>query len=202
MQKLILATRNPGKVREIKILLAEFPLEIESLITLDGLPEVIEDGETLEENALIKARTIYSITKIPTLADDTGLEVYHLDMAPGVISARYAGNNATYADNNKKLLEALNGAAENQRCAQFRCIAAFVNSETEKTVEGVCKGMILSKMRGSEGFGYDPLFVPEGYNKTYAQLTLVEKNIISHRAKAFQKMKLFLYDYFNLSGKQ
>ncbi|MBI5476116.1 MAG: RdgB/HAM1 family non-canonical purine NTP pyrophosphatase [Ignavibacteriales bacterium] len=196
MHKLILATRNPGKVKEITDLLSGMPLQVESLINLKGLPDVVENGATLEENALLKARTIFNITKTPTVADDTGLEVDSLNMAPGVISARYAGENVSYEENNRKLLRELEGIPVEKRTAQFRCIAVYKDKETEKIVEGICRGKIINELRGTEGFGYDPLFIPEGYNKTYAQLTLAEKNVISHRAKAFQQMKLFLQNYY------
>ncbi|MBA4313314.1 MAG: non-canonical purine NTP pyrophosphatase, RdgB/HAM1 family [Chlorobiaceae bacterium] len=199
MIKIIFASNNPGKFKEVKSLIADFPVNLESLIGRNDLPDIIEDGSTLEENALKKARIIYNSTKSPTISDDTGLEVYYLNMAPGVISARYAGENVSYADNNKKLLKELEGVPDEQRGARFRCVAVFTDGNIERSFEGICGGKIIHATRGAEGFGYDPLFVPDGFQETYAELTLAEKNKISHRAIAFQKLIKFLVDYYHLS---
>ncbi|MBI5021199.1 MAG: RdgB/HAM1 family non-canonical purine NTP pyrophosphatase [Ignavibacteriales bacterium] len=198
MKNIIFASNNPGKVKEVKSLIAGIPINIESLIGRNDLPAIIEDGNTLEENALKKARIIYDSTKSPTISDDTGLEVYHLNMMPGVISARYAGENVTYSDNNQKLLKEMEGVPDEERGAQFRCVAVFTDGKIERSFEGICKGKIIHDLRGTEGFGYDPIFVPDGYRKTYAELTLTEKNKISHRAVAFQKLIKFLIEYYNL----
>ncbi len=192
MNKLILATRNKGKLKEIGALLNDLPIELVSILDFPDIPAVAEDGTTLEENALKKARAMFNATHLPALADDSGLEVFALDMRPGVHSARYAGERVTYEDNNKKLLEQLRNIPAEQRQARFRCVAAFVAEDIEKTTEGVCAGRIIEAPRGMGGFGYDPLFVPDGYDKTFAELPLEVKNRISHRAKAFEAMKEFL----------
>jgi|ERR1041385_1131038 XTP/dITP diphosphohydrolase len=197
MPQLILATHNPGKVIEIKTILHSLPVEIKSLLDFQDLPEVIEDGGTLEENALKKAKETFQLTDIPTLADDSGLEVYFLGMRPGVHSARFAGEKVSYAANNKKLLNELKDVPAIQRRARFRCIAAFIAEGVQKTSEGICTGTIIQEERGTGGFGYDPLFVPDGYNATFAELSLEVKNVISHRAKAFTAMNDFLKNFFS-----
>ncbi len=197
MQKLILATHNYGKLQEIKGILNDLSIEISSLSDYSSIPEIVEDGETLEENALKKAREIFHLTGIPTLADDTGLEVSFLDMAPGVISARYAGEKVSYEANNRKLLKELDNVPAHKRTAQFRCVAAFIAKDIEKITEGICHGKIIDNLRGTGGFGYDPLFVPDGYDLTFAELPIETKNKISHRANAFQKMKSILSAYFS-----
>ena len=194
MHKLVLATRNKGKLAEISALLRDLPVAVLSVFDFPEVPEVDENGATLEENALKKARTIFNATHLPALADDSGLEVFALGMKPGVLSARYAGEHVTYDDNNRKLLEELQGVPANERRAQFRCVAAFVAKDLEKTAEGTCTGIIIDAPRGSGGFGFDPLFVPDGYDKTFAELPLEVKNSFSHRAKAFQQMKKLLVE--------
>ena len=189
MSQLVLATRNKGKLKEIQSLLSGIPFEIISVEDFAEVPEVEEDGATMEDNALKKARTVFSFTHLPTLSDDSGLEVYALGMRPGVISARYSGEGATYASNNKKLLLELNNVPPENRRAQFRCVVAYVTKDLEQTFEGVCEGTILTEQRGIGGFGYDPLFLPNGYNQTFAELPLDVKNKISHRAKAFNLIK-------------
>ena len=196
MQKLILATHNYGKLKEIKGILNDLSIELGSLLDYSSIPEVVEDGKTLEENALKKAREIFRLTGIPTLADDTGLEVLYLGMAPGVISARYAGEKVSYDANNRKLLKELENIPLDKRTARFRCVAAFIAKDIEKITEGICQGKIIEYLRGTGGFGYDPLFVPDGYELTFAELSIDIKNQISHRAKAFQKMKFILSAYF------
>lgn len=197
MRPVILATRNPGKVEEIRSILSGLPLQIKSLLELPHVPEVVEDGETLEENALKKAREVSERLHLPAIADDSGLEVYSLGMKPGVHSARYAGEGVTYAENNRKLLRELSGLSPEQRKARFRCVAAFVGKDIIKTAVGVCPGRIADEARGEGGFGYDPLFIPDGYDQTFAQLPAEIKNRISHRAHAFELMKVILRDYVN-----
>ena len=196
INKLILATRNPGKVREIRALLGDLALEIIDLGSFLELPEVIEDGQTLEQNSIKKARTIFQATKLPALADDSGLEVQALGMRPGVFSARYAGDHASFADNNRKLMDELKGIPEQLRSARFRCVAAFVAEGVEHLTEGICEGLVASQLRGVYGFGYDPLFIPNGFQQSFAELPPEVKNKISHRAKAFQAMQRFLLDRF------
>ena len=195
MIRIVLATHNQGKLKEISALMSGLPVELLSAFDYPGLPEVDEDGATLEENALKKARALYSATHLPALADDSGLEVVALDMRPGVLSARYAGEAVSYEDNNEKLLLELRNVPASRRGAQFRCVAAFAAKGEEKTTTGICPGRIIDAPRGKGGFGYDPLFVPDGYNKTFAELSLAVKNTISHRAKSFGMMRQFLAGY-------
>ncbi len=192
MQKIILATRNTGKIEEIRSILKGLPFDVASVLDHPGLADVVEDGLSLEENALKKAREIYQATGITALSDDTGLEVFSLDLRPGVLSARYAGEHVSYADNNRKLLSELVGFEPTRRKARFRCIAALVGPETEIMTSGNCHGMIIDAPRGEGGFGYDPLFVPDGYKETFAELPSEVKNEISHRAKAFREMRKVL----------
>jgi XTP/dITP diphosphohydrolase len=184
-RQLVLATRNPHKVREISQLLSGAGVTVLSFHDLPNLPEVEEDGETLEENAVKKAATIAAVTGLPALADDTGLEVEVLDGAPGVVSARYAGPNATYDDNNRKLLRALSGVPSAGRRASFRCVIALaVPGQAVRIVEGRTEGVIIEGPRGEAGFGYDPVFLPDGHARTYAEMDAAEKNAVSHRGKA------------------
>ncbi len=180
---LVLATRNPGKISEIKALLPG--VRIEPAASFAGCPEPEETGGTFEENALIKARAVSRYTGRTALADDSGLEVDALDGAPGVHSARYAGPDATDLDNIRHLLDALDGIPDTDRTARFRCVMAVVAPDGRTwTEEGVCEGRILQVPRGESGFGYDPLFVPAGYENTFAELSAGVKNRISHRALA------------------
>jgi len=195
--RIILATLNAGKTKEIKSILAPLQLEIISMKDMPGLPEITEDGSTLQENALTKAREIYRASRIPALSDDTGLEVYWLGMKPGVYSARYSGENATYESNNRKLLAALENVPEDERGARFRCVSAFVGEGFEKTEEGICTGRIIREVRGRGGFGYDPIFLPDGFHLTFAELEPEVKNRISHRAEAFRKIKTAISQYFS-----
>jgi XTP/dITP diphosphohydrolase len=187
MTKLLIATNNNHKVEEISRMLSGLPFEVISLRDVHNAPHTIEDQPTLEGNAIKKAREAFEATGFLSLADDTGLECYYLELEPGVFSARYAGENATYDDNNKKLLRAMKGVPERRRYAQFRTVVALVGSGIEKLFEGRVEGKILEQARGVNGFGYDPLFVPRGYDRTYAEMTIEEKNTLSHRAMALQK---------------
>lgn len=185
MKKIVLATRNQNKVEELQELLKDLDIRILSATDFPELKEVEEDGDTLEDNALKKAHYVAKITNLPALADDTGLEVDALDGRPGVYSARYAGENVTYQDNVKKLLYELKDVTDlERRNAQFRTVIAFVNDNQEYLFEGGCKGKILDIQRGTGGFGYDPVFQPDGYDQTFAELSMEEKNKISHRGKA------------------
>lgn len=188
MEKLILATRNLHKVEELQELLGDEEIQILSLKDFSNLPEVVEDGQTFQENALKKARIIAKTTGLPALADDSGLEVDLLDGAPGVYSARFAGLGATDADNNQKLLQLLEGIPDlNSRTARFRSVIALVLPDgSEKVVEGKCEGLILTELRGHGGFGYDPLFYLPEYAQTFAELPMKVKNKISHRGRAFR----------------
>lgn len=200
MKQLLLATHNRHKAHEFQALLADLGIEV---LTLDAYPqvgEIVEDGKTLEENALKKAREVHRLTGLPSLADDTGLEVHYLNGAPGLYSARYAGENATYADNCRKLLAELRGVTPNRRGAQFRCVLALAGWGPEDLlVEGRCPGVITESERGANGFGYDPLFLPDGFDTTYAEMDDATKNRISHRGLAARKMKVLLAERPNPS---
>jgi len=193
MKQLLLATRNKDKVSELRSLLVDAN---SLLLTLDGFPQIeetVEDGETLEENALKKARESFQVASIPTIADDSGLEVYYLNDEPGLYSSRYAGPGATYSDNCKKLLKKLRGVPPRRRAARFRCVIAFIpNDGFVRTMEGICQGVITEVPRGENGFGYDPIFVPAGYSKTLAEMDTTLKNTLSHRAKAIQNIRPIL----------
>lgn len=192
MNKLLIATNNKHKVEEISHLLSGLALDILSLREVHNAPVTNEDQPTIEGNALKKAREAFKATGILSLADDTGLECYFLALKPGVFSARYAGENATYAENNKKLLWALKGVPPRHRNARFRTVVAVVGKGIEKLFEGNVEGRILETPRGINGFGYDPIFQPRGYSKSYAEMTIEEKNQLSHRAEALKKTTEFL----------
>ncbi len=183
--KMILATKNQGKVQELRRLLLDVNVEVLSLNDFPHIPAVIEDGETFADNALKKAKAVYDATGIPSLADDSGLEVDALHGAPGIYSARYAGEEATDQDNNEKLLLALRGIPGELRKARFRCTLVFVSNENKtEYFSGTCEGMISDYPAGEGGFGYDPIFYLPEQNKHMAELEAEEKNRISHRAKA------------------
>ncbi|MEP1151430.1 MAG: RdgB/HAM1 family non-canonical purine NTP pyrophosphatase [Balneola sp.] len=190
MNKLVLASRNKNKIEEMKQLVAHLGIEIYSALDFPELEEVEEDQPTLEGNALKKAQYVHQQTGIPALSDDTGLEVEALDGAPGVYSARYAGEDASYQDNVLKLLTALKD--QKNRSAQFRTVVALVDADKEFTFEGVCKGSILEEQRGKKGFGYDPIFMPDEFAESFAQMDANIKNLISHRGRAIQKFIAFL----------
>jgi len=187
----VLASRNRDKLRELSSLFAELPLALKAAADLPGVPEVEEDGETLEANALKKARAVAAATGELSLADDTGLEVDALGGAPGVHAARYAGPGATYADNCRRLLGALEGVPPPRRTARFRTVMALVDPTGkvgERVVEGALEGRILTEERGRRGFGYDPVFYVPSLERTLAELEPDEKNRISHRAVAARRM--------------
>ncbi|MDZ7772370.1 MAG: RdgB/HAM1 family non-canonical purine NTP pyrophosphatase [Balneolaceae bacterium] len=186
MDTIVLASRNEHKIAELRELLKPLGIRLRPASDFEGLGEVEEDRPTLEGNALKKARYVHGETGLPALADDTGLEVDALDGRPGVYSARYAGQDARDEDNVTKLLEELAGVAQDDRGAQFRTVVAFVHPSSTHTFEGVCRGAILEERRGEKGFGYDPVFRPEGYRETFAELEAGEKNRISHRGRALQ----------------
>jgi XTP/dITP diphosphohydrolase len=192
---ILIATGNPHKGAEIAAILSG--IEGLKVLTLADLPEApaepVEDGTTLEENAYIKAREIFEATGIPTLADDTGLEVPALEGAPGVYSARYAGENATYDDNCNRLLSEL--ASKPDREARFRTVICYVDHYRTLFAEGIIDGEITTERRGSSGFGYDPLFLPKGSRLTFAEISPEEKNRSSHRARALSAMAERLKPY-------
>ncbi len=188
MQKIVFATGNLNKLKEIRELFRESNFEILSLHDFNDLPEIIENGTTFKENSLIKVKTVFNSINLPIIGDDSGLEVKQLGNRPGVYSARYAGENCTYTDNNKKLLHELKNF-DPPHLARFVCAASYYDGENIITAEGELKGKIIENYRGENGFGYDPIFLPDGFNKTLSEMTLEEKNKISHRAKAFLKLK-------------
>jgi len=186
--RLVLATNNKNKIREIKYKFREIKdLDLVSLSDFEDPPEVVEDRLTFEENAIKKAREISKFTGLPVLSDDSGLVVDALDGRPGVLSARYAGENATDMDRNLKLLDEMK-EIDNNRDAKFVCAIAIVLPDNSNYLAiGECQGEIIHTMRGHQGFGYDPIFLLPDYKKTMAELTLDEKNSISHRARALDK---------------
>lgn len=187
--ELIFATHNQNKVEEITAILPPV-IEIKSLRDINFKNEISETSDTLQGNALIKARTIFNQFKRNCFADDTGLEVEVLNGNPGVLSARYAGNQNIAIDNIKKLLRKLKN--HDNRKAQFRTVIALIYDRNEYFFEGIIKGKIIGEAKGNNGFGYDPIFQPENYFLSFAQLDKEEKNKISHRAKAFRKLINFL----------
>ena len=185
-QPICIATRNAGKVAEMRRLLSPLAIQV---VVVDTLSSVTEDGETFHANAFKKATVYAQHTHMPCLADDSGLQIDALDGQPGVRSARYAGDRASADDNNVKLLRALEGVAYSERRARFRCVLVLVDPArslcaSPLVAEGTCEGHIATTPRGSEGFGYDPLFIPDGYERTMAELASKEKDRISHRGKA------------------
>jgi len=185
--EILIATNNRHKVEEIASLLRSHGFSIKSLADYPDIPKTIEDQPTLEGNALKKAREAFKTTGVLSLADDTGLECYYLELKPGVVSARYSGEHATYAENNEKLLHALKGVPPRRRNARFRTVVAIVGKDVQEVVEGKVEGDIAESLRGTGGFGYDPLFIPGGSKKTYAEMSMDEKNRISHRSLAIAK---------------
>ncbi|MCX6829290.1 MAG: XTP/dITP diphosphatase [candidate division Zixibacteria bacterium] len=185
MMQLVLATKNQDKIREITHLLEDLPITILTFKDFLDFPEVEETGETLEENAILKASGIAEFTGFPALADDSGLEVAYLNGAPGVYSSRYAGPGCSYDDNNRKLLGQLHGIPDNKRAARFRTVIAIAwNVKDVETVEGIVDGIIAQEKAGAAGFGYDPVFFYPPAGKTFAQISLEEKNKVSHRGRA------------------
>ena len=183
--QLVLATRNANKLEEIRDVLGLDPHTVKSSFDYPQIPDVVEDKDTLEGNAIKKATTIAAATGCWALADDSGLEVDALGGAPGVYSARYAGEHCSYLDNCNKLLFEMEG--KTNRRARFRTVLALVNLVGEvRTLEGAMEGTILTEMRGDGGFGYDPVFMPDGYDLSYAEFDPAEKNRISHRGRALQ----------------
>lgn len=202
--KILLATNNLDKITEIRNKLDGLNIRILTLKDIGKNIDVTEDGDTLESNALKKAKEIFEATGIPTIADDTGLFVDALEGEPGVFSSRYAGDDATYDDNCRKILLNMEGIPFEKRNAHFKTVICFyVNISEQHLFEGLVKGKIIKEKRGKEGFGYDPLFVPDGLNKTYAEMSLEEKNKFSHRAKALGQFSEFLKTgYANISDRK
>ena len=196
MKKIVLATANTHKVIEFQRILNELVSDLELVPASDflGVPEVAETGATFAENALIKARAINDFTKLPALADDSGLVVDALNGAPGIFSARYAGLTATDAENVEKLLIEIKDISPDLLFARFECAIALVDSQQnlELVVEGQMPGQVIKEVRGANGFGYDPVFVPQGLAKTSAEISDQEKDQISHRGIALRKIAVLL----------
>lgn len=186
--ELLLATRNRHKLAELEHFLGKFGIEVKSLYDFPEIGEIPETGETLAENAMIKARAGFSATGLATIADDTGLEVDALDGAPGVYSARYAGPEADFEANIAKLLDAMAEVSDEDRKASFRTAAVFLDEGHEIVAHGEVGGEITRQRFGSDGFGYDSVFYYPEKQKTFAQMSLEEKNLLSHRKRAFQKL--------------
>ena len=186
--KIIFATQNPGKAKEVKAIFDGTSIEIISLYDLGNNIDIEEHGSTFSENAFIKAESIYEIYKEPVVADDSGLSIDQLGGRPGVYSARYAGENCTYEDNNFKVINELNNLPEPHK-AKFISCAVFYDGKNKIEAFGELYGSMIMEQRGTNGFGYDPIFIPDGYDQTISEMVFNEKNKISHRAKSFNILK-------------
>ena len=186
---LVFATNNPNKLKEVQSLVPSH-ITIKGLKDIGCTEDIIEDDPTINGNAILKAQYVKDNYGYDCFADDTGLEVFALNGAPGVLSARYAGPQRNAHDNMNKLLITL--AVQSERNAQFKTVIAYAKSDTITTFEGICKGMITKERKGDDGFGYDPIFMPEGYDATFAQMALALKNKIGHRGKAMHQFLEYL----------
>ena len=204
--KLVIATHNEDKLKEIQTYLESFSFNAISLNKFPQIGEIVEDGQTLLDNALIKAREVFDKTGLPTISDDTGLEVDALNGKPGVFSARYAGEECTYLDNVKKLLKNMKKIPIPNRTAQFKTVMVFKDKNQELIVEGVVKGLISRELKGDQGFGYDPIFFVPDLGKTFGELSAIEKNKISHRGNALRNLvnslKKHAPDFYNQRNKE
>ncbi len=190
MIKIIIASKNKGKIKEIKRILILPGVKLLSYEDVGDWEDIEENGNTYEENAYLKAEALVKKFNLPVVADDSGLEVEALGGKPGVDSARYAGDKATDEDRIRKLLNELKEVPEKERKARFRCLALYLSPTGEAiAAEGVLEGKIGFEPKGSNGFGYDPIFIPDGYDKTLAEFSLQEKNKLSHRGKAFHRLR-------------
>jgi len=198
MMKVVIATHNKDKLKELKKGLRNLDIELLDLSSFTEIGEIIEDGETLQENALIKAREVYKLTGLPAIADDTGLEVDALGGKPGVYTARFAGENCSYLDNVNKMLKVMKNIKNSNRSAIFKTVMAFVDDKTELFSIGEVKGMIASEKKGLGGFGYDSIFYVVNEGKTFAEMSIEKKNIISHRGKAIKNFMPKLESYFKI----
>lgn len=194
--QLVLATNNKDKIREIRQLLDDLPVTVLTADDFLDFPDPEETGATLEENAVIKARAIAAHCGLPALADDSGLEVDALGGAPGVFSSRFAGEHCTYEDNNRQLLERLQSIPAERRTARFRCVIALCwdGGDDIDTVEGTAEGFITEDVVGRKGFGYDPVFYYPPAKKRFSEMTLEEKNLVSHRGKALQMARAVIME--------
>lgn len=187
MKQILLATTNKGKLNDVKEILKNIDVEILSFLDFDDYPEVEETGTTFLENAELKVKAAFEKYGIPSIGDDSGLESFQLNGEPGIYSARYAGENSDDEENNLKLMAKLSNYTE-PHPGRFVCAAVYFDGKEFKSAVGEVRGNIIKNPRGKNGFGYDPLFVPDGYDKTMAELPHEEKNKISHRLKAFKEL--------------
>lgn len=192
MVKLLIATSNPGKIAELKALLSDLPCEVIGLSDLSPLPLADETGASFSENAQLKADYYHALTGLLTLADDSGLEVDALGGAPGIYSARYAGESASDAERVAKLLDEMKAVPDAERTARFVCSLALAGPQLRRVFEGRCEGKIARAPRGSSGFGYDPIFIDPETGRTFAELTREEKAARSHRGRALAAARIFL----------
>jgi len=202
MSKLVIATRNAGKIKELAELLADLPVRLQGLNDFPSIFEPEETGATFAENAALKARSYALQTGISALSDDSGLEVAALNNAPGVFSARYAGDHASPEERIEKLLRELNETHDRKRRARFVCVMAIADEtgEIKFTAEGWCDGKIARTASGTNGFGYDPIFIPDGFSDTFGELSGNIKQRLSHRARAANKIIQYLRHFYAVSG--
>jgi XTP/dITP diphosphohydrolase len=192
MKQILLATTNKGKLKDVKEILKDTDLEILSFLDFNDSPDVEETGKTFLENAELKAKAAFEKYTIPSIGDDSGLEAFQLNGEPGIYSARYAGENSNDSKNNVKLISKLEKFPEPHH-GRFVCAAAYFDGKEVKSAFGEVRGNIIKSPRGHNGFGYDPLFIPDGYDNTMAELSHTEKNKISHRLKAFKELSKYLF---------
>ncbi len=197
LNTIVLATHNRDKREELQEALSEFTVKILSLNDFPFIGEIEEVGQTLLENSMIKAKTVHNLTQLPVIADDTGLEVEALNGAPGIYSARYAGEDVTYEDNVNKLLAEMENIPLENRKAKFRTVISFVDKDRELWTEGTIKGIIGETAKGKNGFGYDSVFFVPELEKTFSELSIGEKNRISHRGLAMKKFRILLREYIS-----
>ena len=199
--EIILATHNLDKCKELQNSFYSTNIKIYTLKDFPEIKDIVEDGSTLKENAFIKSRTVYNLTKIPTVSDDTGLFVDALNGAPGIYSARYAGKNCSYLDNVNKLLIDMKNITDSLRTATFKTITTYVSKDLELVAEGSVKGIITEKPKGNKGFGYDPIFYVPKLKKTFAEMDINEKQQISHRSRAIDNLQQLFREHKLFSDK-
>ena len=197
IMELVIATHNKDKFKELFLGLKSLELKLRSLNDFPEIGEIIEDGDTLEENALIKARTVFKLTGLPSISDDTGLEVAALNGQPGIYTARYAGENCSYSDNVNKMMNEMKLVPWESRNAEFKTYMAYVDKHVELTACGVVKGKIDKKIKNVGGFGYDPIFYVSEFKRTFSEMNIEQKNKISHRGKAIKAIKLKLIKHLS-----
>ena len=200
--KIVIATHNKDKLKELKSGFSDLDVKLLDLSSFPEIGEIIEDGDTLRKNAYIKAKTVLDITGLPAIADDTGLEVDFLNGKPGVYTARFAGENCTYQDNVNKILKVMKNVPKSERGAEFKTSMVFLDKKKELYSDGKVKGLISKKIKGLAGFGYDPLFYVLKEGKTFAEMSMERKNIISHRGLAIKALNSKLNSYLKTFKKE